>query len=132
MHRWGRRRLTLAALVVLTSAPGAHAACNATCRRDVERCVATQCAGVRPQACRQRCKPAAIRTLAYVLTECRVDAAGLVVGHQALRIRWGDREPITVAEFGPESVPDPGLCRLYGNLREGDGSVVAFLCSASG
>jgi hypothetical protein len=87
--------------------------------------MATQCAGVGPEACRQRCKPAAIRTLAYALTECRVDTAGLGVGHQALRIRRGDRQPITVARFGPEPVPE-GFCRLYGNLREGDGSVSAF------
>jgi hypothetical protein len=64
-----------ALVVVLAPAPGAAAACNATCKRDVERCMATQCAGVRPEACRRLCKPAAIRTLAYVLSECRVDAA---------------------------------------------------------
>src|SRR5262245_19372638 len=82
--------LALSLLLVLTAAPGADAACNATCRRDIDRCMATQCAGVPRAACRRRCKPAAIRTLAYVLSECRVDAAGMEIGRQALRIRRGD------------------------------------------
>ena len=45
-------------LVVLMTAPGAEA-CNATCKRDFARCMATQCgAGVGREACRRRCKPA--------------------------------------------------------------------------
>jgi hypothetical protein len=96
-----------------TGAPGGDGACNATCRRDIARCIATQCAGVGRNTCRRRCKPAAIRTLAYVLSECRVDAAGFV-GRQALRIRRGDREPITVAEFGP--------------FEDGGGSAAAEFC----
>jgi hypothetical protein len=63
--------------------------------------MATQCAGVPRAACRRSCKPAVIRTLAYALTECSTDAAGMKVWRQALRIRRGDREPITVAELGP-------------------------------
>jgi len=112
-------------LVVLMTAPGAEA-CNATCKRDFARCMATQCgAGVGREACRRRCKPAAIRTLAYVVSECREDAAGMEVGRQALRIRRGDREPLTVVVFGPsEPMPDPqGLCRQYGESRDGPVSV---------
>jgi len=89
--------------------------------------MATQCgAGVGREACRRRCKPAAIRTLAYVVSECREDAAGMEVGRQALRIRQGDREPITVVVFGPfEPMPDPqGLCRQYGESRDGTVSVL--------
>src|SRR5262249_51798620 len=97
-----------------TGAPGADRACNATCRRDIARCIATQCAGVSRKACRRRCRPAAIRTLASVLSECRVDAAGFV-GRQSLRIRRGDREPITVAEFGP--FEDGGASRAAGFCR---------------
>jgi hypothetical protein len=127
----------LSLLIVLMAARGSEAACNETCRRDiarcmaaqcvVPRCMATQCAGVGRAACRRRCKPAPIRTLAYVLSECRVNAAGMEVGRQALRIRQGDREPITVVEFGPsEPVPDPqGLCRLYGESRNGSASMAA-------
>ena len=108
-------------LVVLMTAPGAEA-CNATCKRDFARCMATQCgAGVGREPCRRRCKPAAIRTLAYVVSECREDAAGMEVGRQALRTRRGDREPITVVVFGPsEPMPDPqGLCPQYGKSRDG-------------
>jgi len=114
-------------LVVLMTAPGAEA-CNATCKRDFARCMATQCgAGVGREACRRRCKPAAIRTLAYVVSECREDAAGMEVGRQVpCCTRRGDREPITVVEFGPsEPMPDPqGLCRQYGESRDGTVSVL--------
>ena len=113
-------RLASSLLVVLTAAPRADGACNATCRRDIARCMATQCARVGREACRRRCKPVAIRTLAYVVSECRMDAAGLVT-RQALRIRRGDREPITVAEFGPtDAIPDPsGVCRGLADGRWG-------------
>jgi hypothetical protein len=86
----------------------------------------TECEGLGAAACRRRCKPAVIRTLAYVVSDCRVDAAGFV-GHQTLRIRRGDRDPVTVAEFsGPTPIPDPaGLCRLYGESRVGAASAVA-------
>jgi cysteine-rich repeat protein len=96
--------------------------------RDVARCMATQCDGIGRKTCRRRCKPPAIRTLAYVVSECRVDAAGLVVARQALRIRRGNREPITVVEFGPSGpVPDPlRLCFSYGESLWGSSSVVVF------
>jgi cysteine-rich repeat protein len=103
-------------------------ASTATRRRDLARCMATQCAGISPGACRRRCKPARIRTLAYVLSECRVDAAGNRVARQALRIRRGDRDPITVVEFPPsEPVPDrQGICAGFRAWPWGGGSVVAF------
>jgi hypothetical protein len=97
---------SLVLLLVFAAAPRADGACNETCRRDIARCMATQCAGVPRAACRRSCKPAAIRTLAYALSECSKDAAGMDVWRQALRIRRGDREPITVAEFGAESTAD--------------------------
>ena len=113
-------------LVVLITAPGAEG-CNATCQRDFTCCMARHCgAGVGGEACWRRCKPAAIRTLAYVVSECREDAAGMEVGRQALRTRRGDREPITVVVFGPFApMPDPqGLCRQYGESRDGTVSVL--------
>ena len=121
--------LVASLLVVLTGAPGAEAACNATCRRDITRCMATQCgARVGREACRRRCKPAVIRTLAYALSECRRDAAGMEVGRQALRIRRGDREPISVLEFGPsEPIPDrQRICGAYGRSFLGTLSVLVF------
>ena len=47
------------------------------------------------------------------------------VGRQALRIRRGDREPLTVVVFGSfEPMPDPqGLCPQYGKSRDGTVSV---------
>ena len=88
--------------------------------------MATQCEGVPRSACRRRCKPAPILTLAYRLTECRVNAAGLSMGHVALRVRRGDREPITVWNgAGTEPAPDPlGLCRQYAKSRNGAAGVV--------
>jgi hypothetical protein len=57
-------------------------------------------------------------TLAYVTTECREDARG-IGGSQALHIRRGESEPVTVVEHQvPEPVPDPfgGLCSQLGEL----------------
>jgi hypothetical protein len=116
----------LSLLIVLVAARGSEAACNETCRRDLARCMATQCEGVGRAACRRRCKPARIRTLAYVLSECREDVAGSWVAHQSLRIRRGDLEPITVAEFGSSSPRDVlGACRRFGENRSGQYSVLA-------
>src|SRR5262245_4859415 len=129
-----RLGLLVAVLFVFVAAPRADGACNETCRQDIARCRATECAGAGRATCRRRCKPAAIRTLAYVLNECRRDAPGMgVVRRQALRIRRGDREPITVVEFSTtEPQPDPpigvatqGLCHLYGESRNGPAAVVA-------
>src|SRR5438128_1715842 len=49
--------------------------------------------------------PAEIRTLAYVLTECREDAQQAFYS-QSLRIQQGDRPPV-------------GACRRYGQVRVG-------------
>src|SRR5262245_4684008 len=128
LHQAGAS-LVASLLLVLTAATDVHSACNATCKRDVARCMATQCEGVGQGACRRRCKPAAIRTLAYVLSECRVDAAGLVVARQALRIRRGDREPITAVDLGrSQPVTEAlGLSAKYGwRFPWGDGSVAVF------
>ncbi len=120
--------LVASLLVVLTAVPGAEAACNATCRRDITRCMATQCAEVGRKACRRRCKPAAIRTLAYAQSECRYQSIShTYVAHQELRIRRGDQEPITVATFDSERVADPlGFCPQYGGIGFGGFSVLAF------
>ena len=127
MSRAGPRlRLALALLLLVFAAASREGgACNETCRRDIARCMATQCAGVPGATCRRSCKPAAIRTLAYVVHECRLDAAGMRVGHEELRIRRGDRQPITVVEFPGEPMPDPqGLCRQYGESRNGTAAVL--------
>src|SRR5215510_15871576 len=130
---YGAAILASSLLLVLT-ASGADAACNALCRRDVERCMATQCAGLKATACRRRCKPAAIRTLAYAQSECREDPSNhTYVAHQELRIRRRDREPITVATFDSSRVADPlGFCPQWGHSKYrdirgfGGDSVLAF------
>ena len=54
-----------------------------------------------------------IGTLAYVETECRGTAEGFVE-RQALRIRQGDREPVTVFETPAVSLPGQGyLCDFF-------------------
>src|SRR6266849_5047715 len=89
--------------------------CATTCERRLATCKEAACAhlhGKARRACTEGCRgragcPAAIRTLAYVVTECREVAQRIVV-RQALRIRRGDCEPVTVMEFAvPEPVPDP-------------------------
>src|SRR5262249_11193762 len=78
-------------------------------------------------ACRRRCKPAAIRTLAYLVNECHTDAMGFLSAHAALRIRRGDHDSITVLDFPPGGppVPDPlGTCRAVGESRFGWAAVV--------
>jgi hypothetical protein len=84
-----------------TAAPECNDSC--ACRHDFARCVETQCKGLGREACRRRCRPARIRTLAYVVSGCTEFPDGRSVGQQALRIRRGDRDPVTVAEFGPGS-----------------------------
>jgi len=63
-------------------------------------------------------------TLAYVETECRDTREGFVE-RQALRIRQGDREPVTVFEtpgVGPIAGIG-GLCRLATQNRTGDTTI---------
>jgi hypothetical protein len=63
--------------------------------------------------------------MAYVVTECRESGQNLFV-RQALMVRRGDCDPVTVMEFTvPQPVLDPfGLCRVYGEFRTGDGSMI--------
>jgi WD40-like Beta Propeller Repeat len=118
-------------LVVLAAARSAEGACNATCHRDIDRCMATQCQGVPHAACRRRCKPAAIRTLAYALSECRVDAAGRFSGREVLRALRGNQEPITLVDFGSSGEPVQDqvartFCTMRGRQRGYLPSVPAF------
>ncbi len=68
---------------------------------------------------------AAIRTLAYVVSECRDDPDGLLSAGQRLVVRQGDQEPVTVMEFplSPRGVA-PGVCRSYGESGLGSFSKV--------
>src|SRR5262245_344349 len=123
-----RLGLLFALLLVLAAAPRADGACNATCKRDLERCMATQCDRIDRKTCRRRCKPAAIRTLAYAQSECRWNPSNhTYAAHQELRIRRRDQEPITVATFESQRVADPlGFCPQWRQFGFGGFSVLAF------
>lgn len=81
------------------------------------------------RACRERSTCTApgvtIRTLAYVVTECRQDPQDLTVSRQRLLVRRGNCDPITVLEtpqVGP--APDPFFyCRFLGDSGIGWASV---------
>ncbi len=127
---------------MLLAGPGvarafAEAPCTQRCKQTVAACRRTECRGLDGGArrvCVERCRGlvgcAAIRTLAYVVTECREDARGYYSARQALRIRRGNCEPVTVAALeSPAPVPlDPayrGACGLFGVGRAGYRSVFA-------
>src|SRR5262245_38590747 len=124
------------ALAMLIAAPvHARARCRSTCTDELRDCRA-RCATLRGtdrRACRERCTEvstctapgARIRTLAYVVGQCRSDAAGLSI-HQVLQIRRGDCDPVPVREI-PFSEPVPDIidaCRRLGETRVGGVSVV--------
>lgn len=149
----------LAAPSLLASLLGSPALAKPTCTRacvrpslqEVDFCQRTQCAGLQGKAARRcgrmcgegsRCAP--MRTLAYVVNECRTDAQGFWVARQGLRVRRGDCEPVTVMEFpfgepveeplrgvlgqlvraAGFDVPPGGLCQLYGAFRSSDALVL--------
>lgn len=133
---------------VSLSALALSAALASPCRQEIAACARTECAERRGQErrfCLATCGgrvgcplggPAPIRTLAYVVTECRDGPEGFSA-RQVLRIRRGDHEPITVAEspaFGPvdlssladafeEGLGYRTLCEAYGAYRFGLASV---------
>src|SRR5262249_22512174 len=68
---------------------------------------------------------ARIRTLAYVVNECRGDAWGTVL-RQALRIRRGDCAPVTVLEFpfGERGEDAGAWCGNLAGTRHGGNAVI--------
>lgn len=107
----------------------------ASCAPQMAACGETRCPGAEGKArraCRDTCRAltgcraggARIRTLATVVTECRSGVDGFT-GRQRLEIHRGDRPPVTLVEISAvQAVPDPdGLCRLYGDFRDGPASV---------
>src|SRR5262245_31337874 len=75
--------------------------------------------------------PPPVNTLAYVVTKCSEGAQGLLSSYQALLIRQPARPPVPVMELGYPLDLLPaglGLCRLFGQNREGAGAtfVAAF------
>ena len=109
--------------------------CPSACTRELRACRA-RCATQRGTArgdCRERCGGASTcnasgvraRTGAYVVVECRNDAAGFSL-HERLVVRRSNCDPVTVMELPPVGpVADPlQVCRIYGEYRVSYGSVV--------
>jgi len=135
--------LMTVSLVAARAAPAAIAgSCQKSCGREVAACRRAECSGLAGDArrrCAEGCRArstctapgAAIRTLAYVVTECRSDRAdsqGRSSFAQKLMVRRGNCDPVTIKEFRQDPVPDPaGICRLFGTARVGTYSVLAGL-----
>jgi len=114
----------LAALAVAVVASLAVAAprCEKPCKAETAACIGTRCAGLDREArrqCIETCRGiggcAAIRTLAYVVNECRTDGP---IFHQALLVRHGNCAPVTVMDLELPVLPDQlatfnYLCGLY-------------------
>jgi hypothetical protein len=131
----------VAAVVLLAVAP-VHAACKSSCTEELRACRAG-CAG-RHGGARRRCAQACgdastcsapgnrLRLGGIVVNECTTDAAGLTTFRQKLVSRRGNCDLETVMELPPVGpMPDPlrpvlgvGLCRLYGDFRNGNGSLL--------
>lgn len=130
-----RRALALAVLAGLSlgASRADAAACPSTCAQQLVACKRTCAGGGQTRRdCRAACAErstctapgASIRTLAYVVNECRTDALGSGSIRQKLMIRRGNCDPVVAMEAPPVEGPDPGLCRLYGETRNGAGAVV--------
>jgi hypothetical protein len=132
-------RATILRIVVLLAAtllgvPGeGGAACKSTCTEELRACRVQCRGGANRRECRRRCAKASTctapgvrgRTGAYVVNECRNDAAGFML-HERLFVRRGNCDPVTIMDLpavGP--VADPSrVCDLYGKFRVSYGSVL--------
>jgi cysteine-rich repeat protein len=115
----------------------ARTACHSTCTQQLKACRQTCPGGGQARrACRAACAErstctapgAAIRTLAYVVTNCSTDPQGRSALTQKLLIRHGNCDPITataVTEVPPsDPIPDPGRsCQTFGRSGWGSSSV---------
>ncbi len=103
--------------------------CEKPCKAETAACLRARCAGLAGKdrrACVERCRGlggcAPIRTLAYVVTECRSDSRAI---HQALHVRRGNCAPATVMDLElPTDLPEMS-CRAYGDYPLGHLSVLA-------
>ena len=96
------RLLLVAALAIAAAAHSAAAAprCEKSCKAETAACIGKRCGGLggaARHACLETCRGiggcARIRTLAYVVSECRQDARGLK-GSSVLWIRRGNCDPV--------------------------------------
>src|SRR5262245_17839963 len=134
-----RTAILLITCLALADAPIPLAAASCGARAaDFTTCVRTQCKGLQSRAlhaCRRSCRPARIRTLAYVVTDCRQSDPSSITGRIRLFVKRGDCEPVVVP--GPEErvVPDPigNACRRFlGEARFGPNEVVGGIIERLG
>jgi hypothetical protein len=125
-------RLVLPVVLVLGLGPmlaQARPRCAKPCKEETARCTQTRCADMvreTRRACIETCRGiggcAPIRTLAYVVSECRTDSRGF---HQALYVRRGNCAPVNIMELdAPVELPAEN-CALYGGYPLGHFSVLA-------
>jgi hypothetical protein len=143
-------RGTVAAIIAIVlgvlAGPLAASTCHKGCKDEVVACRRTECIALRGGA-RRRCVDgcrtrstctapgAAIRTLAYVVTECTSDRSRpeeVSTFAQKFVVRRGNCDPATIKEFRVGTIPDPGICRLFGTGRVGLGSVRGGVFQRSG
>ena len=114
----------------------AAATCHSSCTQQLAECKRTCPGGGQGRRdCRAACTErstctapgARIRALAYVVTECTADPQGRSSAKQKLVVRRGNCDPVPVMETTPSTpAPDPlGICRLFGEARNGTYSIVA-------
>jgi hypothetical protein len=128
----------LAALAVAAIASLAVAAprCEQPCKAETATCIRSRCGDVEGEArrqCVETCRGiggcAKIRTLAYVMNECRTDGP---IFHQTLLVRHGNCAPVTVMDLALPVAPDQlelfnSLCRRYVDTKFGPvGSLVGM------
>ena len=131
MHDARSSRLSLlAAMAAAAVASSAAAAprCEKACKAETAACIRSRCTGVDRDGrrqCIETCRGiggcTAIRTLAYVVNECRADSP---IFHQALRVRRGNCAPVTVMDLALPVLPHQlenfnYLCGLYTDARFG-------------
>ena len=131
MHDANSIRLSLLAVLAVAAVASSGIAaprCEKPCKAETAACIRSRCGGGDGDAkrqCIETCRGiggcAAIRTLAYVVNECRTDSP---IFHQALRVRRGNCAPVTVMDLELPVLPDQlenfnDLCGLYTDARFG-------------
>lgn len=100
--------------------------CAAECGRRLTECRSTQCEGLSPKSCRDRCRAitgcraggARVGVVATVVTKCRT-IGDRWTGEQRLEVRRGDCRPTTIVSFTSDTVTGGILCDLFGQFRDG-------------
>jgi hypothetical protein len=120
-------RAFLTVLLLLGAGRGEAAPCAPECGRRLAECRSTQCQGLSPKSCRDRCRAltgcraggARIGVMASVVTKCRT-IGDRWTAEQRLEVRRGDCEPTTIMSFqsdiAPRGLP---LCETFGEFRDG-------------